>query len=95
MRVDFRTILAAALLTLTAAAALAQQTVLAPSPSDWPQFRGGPSKTGTTVQCPKLLDQIPEGGPKVLWGAPEIGHYSDPTVAQGPAVCHDILHFSA
>ncbi len=94
MRVDFRMVLAAAVLTLTAAAALGQPSILAPSPADWPQFRGGPYKTGTAIQCPQLLDQIPEGGPKVLWSAPEIGHYSDPTVAQGRVIMTESFEVS-
>ncbi len=47
--------------------------------ADWPQWRG-PGRDGISPEK-GLLQQWPEGGPKLLWKATEIGSgYSTPSV---------------
>lgn len=63
-------ILTALALTLAGGSAVAQ----APSPAprqDWPQFRG-PSRDGRSA-AKGLLQQWPEGGPKLLWSIQGVG----------------------
>lgn len=35
--------------------------------TDFPIWRGNPSRDGVVKHCPPLLDKWPEGGPKILW----------------------------
>jgi outer membrane protein assembly factor BamB len=52
---------------------------MAPSTSDWPQWRG-PDRNGISKES-GLLKQWPEGGPKLLWQVNDIGDgYSTPSV---------------
>jgi outer membrane protein assembly factor BamB len=49
---------------------------------DWPTFRG-PDRSGVADDT-GLLDQWPEGGPKLLWQADGMGRgYSSPAIANG------------
>jgi outer membrane protein assembly factor BamB len=64
------TLLAGAFLVLPAGAA------------DWPQWRG-PERTGLSKET-GLLKTWPDGGPKLLWKADDIGNgYSTPAIAGG------------
>jgi hypothetical protein len=60
------------LLTLSLAAAAARA-------DDWPQWLG-PQRDGVWRET-GLLDNFPEGGPKVLWRVPIRGGYAGPAVA--------------
>src|SRR4051794_18557664 len=52
---------------------------LAVAANDWPQWRG-PERTGISKET-GLLKEWPEGGPKLLWQAKDIGDgYSTPSV---------------
>lgn len=55
--------------------------------ADWPQWRG-PSRDGTAVNSPKLLDAWPKDGPRLLWKSSRIpsgfeGGCGSPIVADG------------
>ncbi|MBI3830427.1 MAG: PQQ-binding-like beta-propeller repeat protein [Planctomycetes bacterium] len=59
----------------------------APGAMDWPQWRG-PNRDGTMPGCPKLLDQWPKEGPRLLWKSERIpggggNGVSHPVVADG------------
>ena len=50
--------------------------------NDWPQWRG-PNRDGVSKET-GLLQQWPEGGPKLAWKATDLGNgYSTPSVAKG------------
>jgi len=50
--------------------------------ADWPQFRG-PTRDGQSTET-GLLKSWPEGGPKLLWSAKDVGEgYAQPVVAGG------------
>src|SRR5438876_6784623 len=69
------------LLSLAAILAVAL-TRLQADPGDWPQWRG-PDRTGISPET-GLLKQWPEGGPKLLWKATDLGGgYSTPSVSNG------------
>jgi outer membrane protein assembly factor BamB len=58
------------------------QSKLRADPNDWPQWRG-PNRTGISTET-GLLKQWPEGGPKLLWKATDLGEgYSTPSVSNG------------
>jgi outer membrane protein assembly factor BamB len=68
-------------LSLVAALAVAGAQLRA-DPADWPQWRG-PDRTGISSET-GLLKQWPEGGPKLLWKATDLGGgYSTPSVSNG------------
>src|SRR5438067_9362588 len=50
------------------------------APGDWPGWRG-PDRTGVSAET-GLLQRWPEGGPKLLWKATDLGGgYATPSVA--------------
>jgi outer membrane protein assembly factor BamB len=57
------------------------------SADDWPQWLG-PKRDGIWRES-GILDQFPEGGPKVLWRAPCGIGYAGPAVAQGKVFLPD------
>jgi hypothetical protein len=50
---------------------------------DWPQWMG-PGRDDVWKET-GILEEFPEGGPKILWRTPIAGGYSGPAVAAGPA----------
>lgn len=54
---------------------------------DWPQWMG--PKRDNVWREEGLLDEFPEGGPKVVWRVPVAGGYAGPAVADGKLVVTD------
>jgi outer membrane protein assembly factor BamB len=56
---------------------------------DWPQWMG-PQRDNIWRET-GIIEQFPEGGPKVLWRTPIAGGYSGPAVAAGRVVITDYV----
>jgi outer membrane protein assembly factor BamB len=77
--IRFSVLLAGAFLALAVRPATAQLKAV---PGDWPAWRG-PDRTGISKET-GLLQQWPQGGPKLLWKAKDLGSgYSTPSLAGG------------
>jgi outer membrane protein assembly factor BamB len=67
---------------LIAAVLTAAQSHVRADPNDWPQWRG-PHRDGISAET-GLLKRWPDGGPKLLWKAADLGGgYSTPSVSNG------------
>ena len=65
-------------------------TAAAPATADdWPQWLG--PRRDSVWRETEIVDQFPEGGPKVLWRAPVSGGFSGPAVADGRVYVADYL----
>lgn len=66
---------------ISVAAANTPAQLIQSAQPDWPQFRG-PRRDGIS-DARNLLKSWPEGGPKLLWSAPQIGNgFSSPVIAK-------------
>ena len=72
-----------------AAAALTWTVASVAGADDWPQWLG--ERRDSVWRETGIVEQFPDGGPKILWRTPIAGGYAGPAVAEGRVFVHDYL----